>query len=623
MEAVMLFVCLFLFFSFNGNGLIERFTIDCFSNNDKQQKMLLHIVILLIGLFQVVFSSRDIDSFSVQTWKSHGSCDDWAHNDQECGNNPRFMWGACISSCLSPSLNPNQHSECDQWAKEGECVNNPRYLHIHCSHSCGDAASWSPWVRRDLSLDDSHWQAHILPSMGKDAIEVPTTVNDAAEVMRQRVNKYVRDGLHSVVTGLVSSAPTEYLGMLGLAEAIIYAMRMQELVMEYAGMGQALDRQRQVISNVAEWLQRGYSADLIYRPIQNWLNALDNSANEINEWLERIRVEGGRIDLSFERLAAQFAHMHVDYSLPATSTVRTDGNTLLLNNGIEMPRIGLGTWQLEGDDCETAVREAIINGFRFFDTAQAYRNEEALGRALANAVRDGLVKREDLFIASKISDESNAGRTGVTRLIELQMQDLQVDYIDLYMLHSPMGDKRLQRETWAAMEDLYSNGKIRALGVSNFDVVELKGLLATARVPPTVVQNKLDIYHIGKQMDGQGVNNLRFVMEHNMVLLAYSPFSAYPFMMQPLDEPIVRYLVHRRKLNNETVTPSQLVLKWMAQRGMAMIPRSSNGQRQKENFDALSIRSLSAEEMTLLDICQVLIGNPLAVAIELPKIGVE
>ena len=112
--------------------------------------------------------------------------------------------------------------------------------------------------------------------------------------------------------------------------------------------------------------------------------------------------------------------------------------TVKLNNGVHMPVLGLGTWQLDGEVCETAVYEAIKLGYRHIDTAEAYRNEAQVGWAVQRAIKEGLVTREELFIATKLSDESHAGYGTTTAFVKEQLKLLQVEYVDLYMLHSPL-----------------------------------------------------------------------------------------------------------------------------------------------------------------------------------------
>ncbi len=559
--------------------------------------------------------------------KQQESCDYWAQHDGECVNNPKYMWHACYGSCLTHAT--NTEDRCESWAQEGECVNNPNYIHINCPDSCGNAIAWNPWVRRDLGIVPIDVDA----SLGKDSDPFPRNILDASEIMRDRVKKYV-NGLHSVVEGMTSTAPTEFLGMLGLAEAVVYTARLQELVMQFAEINDHIDGHRDVISDIVNTIKKGYQPDFIYRSMLRWVEQIDASAKNIGVYMENHHAEKddsissshaegllNGYDFSFERFAEQFSGVQVDYDVEK-SKINTESHTVLLNNGIEMPKVGFGTWQLEGAECVEAVLTAIRNGYTFFDSAQAYRNEHDLGNAIKQAIDEGLTTRSNLFIATKISDESDAGYQNVKKLINRQLHDLRTDYIDLYMLHSPISDKRVQIATWKALEELYDHGVIKAIGVSNFDVSELQELMKNARIKPMVVQNKLDIYHIGKQMDNSGINNVRFCLENGIILLSYSPFSAYPFMMQPVDDPIVRYLVERRIKHGESVTGGQLILKWIAQRGMAMIPRSSNSKHQKENIDALKIRQLDRTEVTLLDLCQFLIGHPFAFAINMPTIGI-
>jgi diketogulonate reductase-like aldo/keto reductase len=300
-------------------------------------------------------------------------------------------------------------------------------------------------------------------------------------------------------------------------------------------------------------------------------------------------------------------------SVPDVGSVDT---SMTLNNGATFPAIGLGTWQLDGQKCTDAVLAALQIGYRHIDSAEAYRNERAVGDAITQALRTGLVKdRDELFIATKLSSPNSAGGYGKTRnTVMRQLADLQVDYIDLYMLHSPL-EHVLQDETWSELEQLYNEGLIRALGVSNFDVRELNHLLSKAKVPPAVVQNKFDIYHQGKQFDATGMNMLRFCKERGIVLVAYSSFSAYPFVMQPLDDPIVLEIASRLRM-----TPSELLMFYNTQLGVASIPRSTDVDHLKENFlhkyrssdtsdHRLSIR-LSDGDMRRLSGIQHLVTTP-------------
>lgn len=256
------------------------------------------------------------------------------------------------------------------------------------------------------------------------------------------------------------------------------------------------------------------------------------------------------------------------------------------------------------------LRHFIYFLHRSFDTAQAYRNEADVGTAIKAALDKGIVKRSELFIATKLSDTADAGYTATRKLVQRQLKDLQTPYLDLYMLHSPINDPVLQRETWRALEDLLKEGTIRAIGVSNFDSVELAALSKDALVKPMVVQNKLDVYHVGKQLDNRGDKIVSYAKENNILLVAYSTFSAYPFAMIPTEDPVVREVAHARGL-----TVAQVLLKWALQKGFAVIPRSANPIRIKENFAALALPPLREKDLLLLDTLQYLVSSPVSIPV--------
>jgi diketogulonate reductase-like aldo/keto reductase len=409
---------------------------------------------------------------------------------------------------------------------------------------------------------------------------------------------------------------------------------------------------------------RRWNADLLMRKLPDYLNLLDDTLRMLYEsvginsavgfetddssqadsvpvdvceiFAKRADSNQGSISSAHsdvqqsESTAAAFVDLHglIDSLVPSSVTIDASGGSssvdneesintrMTLNNGAIFPAIGLGTWQLDGQKCTEAVLAALQVGYRHIDTAEAYRNEQAVGDAITLALRTGVVKdRGDLFIATKLSSSNSAGGNGKTRrTVMRQLADLQVDYIDLYMLHSPL-DHALQDETWSELEQLYNEGLIRTLGVSNFDIRELTYLLSKARVPPAVVQNKFDIYHQGKQFDASGIDMLRFCKDRGMILVAYSSFSAYPFVMQPLDDPIVQEVAHRLH-----ITPSELLMLYNTQLGVASIPRSTDEAHLKENFllrfrssdsnnHVLSIR-LSDLDMRRLSSMQHLVSTP-------------
>ncbi len=227
--------------------------------------------------------------------------------------------------------------------------------------------------------------------------------------------------------------------------------------------------------------------------------------------------------------------------------------------------------------------------------------------AVSAAISKGLVKRADLFIATKLSDPADAGYDGVRRLVQRQLKDLQTTYLDLYMLHSPLSDPQVQQDTWRALEELLAEGVVRSVGVSNFDSVELSALSAHAKVKPMVVQNKIDVYHVGKQLDNRGDAIVSYAKLHSILLVAYSTFSAYPFVMKPAEDPVVREVA-----NSRGITTAQVLLKWALQKGFAVIPRSSDVNRLKENFLSLTLPPLRHKDVLLLDTLQYLVSSPVS-----------
>lgn len=224
----------------------------------------------------------------------------------------------------------------------------------------------------------------------------------------------------------------------------------------------------------------------------------------------------------------------------------------LLNNGIEMPWLGLGVLRLkDGGEVERAVRVAIENGYRLIDTAAIYHNEKGVGRG----IRQSGIARKELFVSSKIANDQQ-GYQGTMKAFQRSLDWLQTDYLDLYLVHWPLGDITL--ETWAAMEELYAAGKIRAIGVSNFWVHHLEFFLPKINVMPAV--NQVEFHPELTQHD-----LLQFCREHNIQLQAWSPIM----QGKVLEIPRIKKIAAKYGK-----TPVQVVLRWDLQKGVVTIPRS-------------------------------------------------
>ena len=278
-----------------------------------------------------------------------------------------------------------------------------------------------------------------------------------------------------------------------------------------------------------------------------------------------------------------------------------------LSNGVKMPLIGLGTSLSKGQDLENAVRIALDNGYRLFDTAEFYKNEEAVGNAIDEYIKKGKVKREDIFIITKLPVY---GQREPERFIEGSLNKLKVDYIDLYLIHNPMAFMKADdkdaikvddkgtwlpdlsvdfKETWKVLEDFYNKGKLKSIGISNFNKDQIKELWDSATVKPQNLQVECHIYLPQDDL-------VDYCKSLGISLTSYGSLGSpkRPGMANrgiPLLHPLVKELAE--KYNK---TPAQILLKQLIQRGISVIPKSSNEARIKENID-ISDFELSQDEM--------------------------
>jgi 2,5-diketo-D-gluconate reductase A len=249
-----------------------------------------------------------------------------------------------------------------------------------------------------------------------------------------------------------------------------------------------------------------------------------------------------------------------------------------LNNGIEMPLLGFGVFQIPDlAECERSVINAINVGYRLIDTAASYQNEAAVG----NAIKNSGIEREDLFITTKLWIQTN-GYEGTKRAFEKSLNELQLDYLDLYLMHQPYGDVY---GSWRAMEELYKEGKIRAIGVSNFHPDRLMDLIVHNEIIPSVNQVETHPFH-------QQIDNLLFMEQNNVQIQSWGPFAE-----GKNDIFSNELLGHIGKKYNKTI--AQVVLRWLTQRGVVAIPKSVRKERMEENFNIFDFE-LSLEEMEII-----------------------
>lgn len=235
-----------------------------------------------------------------------------------------------------------------------------------------------------------------------------------------------------------------------------------------------------------------------------------------------------------------------------------------LNNGIEMPLLGFGVFQIPGvEECEQAVTDAIETGYRLIDTAASYNNEQAVG----NAIKKSNVPREEMFITTKLWLQ-DAGYEKTKVAFQKSMDLLQLEYLDLYLIHQPFGDIY---GSWRAMQELLNEGKIKAIGVANFQPDRLMDLISNSGFTPAI--NQIETHPFHQQVDTQ-----QFLQENRVQIQSWGPFAEGKnnlFQNEVLAGIGNKY--------NKTV--AQVVLRWLTQRGVVAIPKSVHKERMVENFD--------------------------------------
>ncbi|XRG77946.1 aldo/keto reductase [Rossellomorea sp. GAMAL-10_SWC] len=248
---------------------------------------------------------------------------------------------------------------------------------------------------------------------------------------------------------------------------------------------------------------------------------------------------------------------------------------VVLNNGVEMPILGFGVFQIQDEnECEQAVYDAIIAGYRLIDTAASYLNEEAVGRAIK---RSG-VSREELFITTKLWVQ-DTGYENTKKAFANSLERLQLDYLDLYLIHQPFGDVH---GSWRAMEELYREGKIKAIGVSNFHPDRLIDLIIHNEVVPAVNQVETHVFN-------QQIDSTKFMEENNVQIESWGPFAEGKNNMFQNE-----VLVSIAEKHNKSV--AQVVLRWLTQREVVAIPKSVQKERIIENFNIFDF-DLNQEDM--------------------------
>lgn len=245
----------------------------------------------------------------------------------------------------------------------------------------------------------------------------------------------------------------------------------------------------------------------------------------------------------------------------------------VLSNGVRMPMLGYGVYQVTKDECERCVLDALKAGYRSIDTAQAYFNEEEVGAAIEKSG----VKREEIFLTSKVWIE-NYGYENCRKSVETSLKKLRTDYLDLILLHQPFAD---YYGAWRALEDLYEEGKLRAIGVSNFYPDRMVDIASFVRIRPMV--NQVETHPFNQQTEAKA-----YMDKYGVQIEAWAPFGEGRgglFENGTLKEIGAQY----------GKTTAQVMLRWHMQRGVVVIPKSTHAQRMAENFDVFDFQLTDAD----------------------------
>ncbi|XP_046684318.1 1,5-anhydro-D-fructose reductase-like isoform X3 [Homalodisca vitripennis] len=300
---------------------------------------------------------------------------------------------------------------------------------------------------------------------------------------------------------------------------------------------------------------------------------------------------------------------------------KVEKNSFISAHGMKMPIIGLGTWQASEEEVETSIDAALEAGYRHIDTAFVYMNEKAIGKALKKWFDSGKIKREDLFIVTKLP---NVGMNEkyVGKYLDQSLSDLQLSYVDLYLIHHPVGlapgEDLLPRDgdgnikvdlntdhvaIWKALEKQVDAGRIKAIGVSNFNSSQIDRILKAARIPPANNQVELHVYLQQKKLQ-------EWSKKTGVTLCAYAPLGSRNMSnyikkfgataesgsgLDPLSDPVV---LHIAQTHNKTA--AQVLLRHLMQLGIAVIPKSTNPDRIRQNFEVFDFE-LSETEMDELN----------------------
>ena len=269
----------------------------------------------------------------------------------------------------------------------------------------------------------------------------------------------------------------------------------------------------------------------------------------------------------------------ITYNVNTNNSFIIENKTVVLNNGINMPILGLGTWTLTNDEAEQSVYIALKTGYRLIDTAEYYGDEAGVGRGVKKAINEGIINREDVFITTKIMP---GAYSNPDLAIEDSLKTLDIDYIDLMLIHQPGSN---DEKVYKSMEKYYKNGKLKSIGISNYYTKNaVDKVLSYASITPAIIQNENHIYYQNNDLQ-------EYVRKYGIIIESWYPLGGRGHTSENFNNEIIKKLANKYKKSS-----AQIILRWHIQAGYITIPGSKNPEHIKENYNIFDFE-LTTEDM--------------------------